>query len=724
MSTFKSRSRITLGALSTAALMAGAPAQAEPTVALDELVVTATGRPEARDQIAGTVQVIDQDKIAHSGAKSMTDLLAENAVGFFSEWTAAQTSFNIRGASTDGQGRDFKSQVLVLVNGRRAGTANLSKLSLADVERVEIVRGPASVIYGSQNIGGVINIIMKTGRTASGGLIEGALGSWGRLDGKAQHGGQYQAMDWYVGVHGGKRNDYEVGGGVTELNTGWKRYGATGALGVQVDPNHRFDINVRTDGVYDAGFRGSTANIYSRDDRSNRSLDLVYNGKIADGWASWMLQAYAVSDTDLFKWLSPVVASGKNAVAGTSTDRNRRELEIYGTRFQPRVTPWHGNDLLLGVDWETSRLRSDRYRVYLPGSPIASQGQVAPYDNNQTDMVYAFYAEDSQKFLDDRLTIRGGVRQTYGETTFDPTPNVKLQQTSTKPYDALTYSAGATFRMLDWWTWRIGTSTGFRAPTASELAADFTAVGGGRTFGNPNLKPETGEQIEAGATFTGTGWRFDAAVFQNVITDRIITKARTGVANTSDYANNPSDIVVRGVEVQAELDMLKAFARPAGHWRWSLYGNGAYNFEMRDKGASTAAGSDRVTRMYEYQASIGTRFGQTGGPWRDWSVHLNGVLRGPMWYATEEYLTVPGQVRNTTVYLKDPFWVFNLRGEIEVAKDVKLFANVNNLFDVNEHPIFLALDETPCLSDARFQNGGCGNSMPGREIIVGLQARF
>jgi hypothetical protein len=55
-------------------------------------------------------------------------------------------------------------------------------------------------------------------------------------------------------------------------------------------------------------------------------------------------------------------------------------------------------------------------------------------------------------------------------------------------------------------------------------------------------------------------------------------------------------------------------------------------------------------------------------------------------------------VHNTTVYLKDPFWVFNLRGKIEVAKDVKLFANVNNLFDVNEYPIFLALDETPCLS--------------------------
>jgi vitamin B12 transporter len=67
-------------------------------------------------------------------------------------------------------------------------------------------------------------------------------------------------------------------------------------------------------------------------------------------------------------------------------------------------------------------------------------------------------------------------------------------------------------------------------------------------------------------------------VFQNVITDRIIIKARAGVAHTSDFANNPSDIVVRGVEVQAELDLLKVLARPAGLWRWSLYGNGVCNF--------------------------------------------------------------------------------------------------------------------------------------------------
>ena len=73
-------------------------------------VVTATGRPEEVSRIAGTIQIIPQERIAHSTAKSVTDLLAENAVGFMSEWTAGQTSINIRGASTEGQGRDFRAR--------------------------------------------------------------------------------------------------------------------------------------------------------------------------------------------------------------------------------------------------------------------------------------------------------------------------------------------------------------------------------------------------------------------------------------------------------------------------------------------------------------------------------------------------------------------------------------------------------------------------------------
>ncbi len=719
-------SRRLLGiALATLALpvTSGSTAFAQEPVVVDPVVVTATARPEKRSRIVGTVQVIDSDTIERSRARSLTDLLAENAVGFLSEWTPGQTSMNIRGAASDGQGRDFRGQVLVLINGHRAGTANLSKLSPADVERIEIVRGPSSVVYGSQNMGGVINIIMKTGRSAPGNLVELSGGSWGLLQGHAQTGGTHQNFDWYLGVTGGRRSDYHVGGkGGRADNTAWKRAGVTGSLGWQLSENHHLDLTARTDGIYDVGFRGSGANLISVDDRFNQSIDLGYSGKIDAGWLSWFAQFYAVRDIDNFYWASPVVRNGNLPGPGTTSDHNRRKLVVMGTRVQPRITPWAGNDLLLGWDWERSVLRSTRTRVGVPGTALA---QVPPYDNDATDSVHALYVEDAQSFFDSRLTVRGGLRYTFGRTTFDDTPNLALQRNRTENYTALTYSAGVSFKALDWLTLRAGASSGFRAPTASELAADFTAVGGGRIFGNPSLRPEKSRQIEAGVSVAQTGWRLDGALFQNTIMDRITTRLRPGAPNTSDYVNNPDDIVVQGVELSIDVDVLRTARVEAGVWQWSVLAGGYYNFRMKDKGVAANANSNHVERMYRYEASIGTRFGQTSESGRAWSIQVNGLLRGPMWYNTEENLLVPGaEPFREYIHRKAPFWVWNLRGEIEVVKGVSLFGAVNNLFNANKHPIFIALDKPDCIADRRFQNGGCGTSMPGREFQIGLRARF
>ena len=147
---------------------------------------------------------------------------------------------------------------------------------------------------------------------------------------------------------------------------------------------------------------------------------------------------------------------------------------------------------------------------------------------------------------------------------------------------------------------------------------------------------------------------------------------------------------------------------------------------MVDRGAPPAAGTTKPTRVYEYEGMIGTRFGEygTGMPWRDWNLEVRGLLRGPMFYNTEERLLIPGQLVNVTAFRKSPFWVWYTRYEVGVAKGLKLFAAVNNIFDINQNPIFIALDQTPCIANPVFQNGACGNSMPGREFIVGLQGRW
>lgn len=699
------------------------PGRTPQTHILPEGFITATGRPEPVNRIAGTVQIIHQDRIEKSTARSVADLLAENAVGFMSEWTPGQTSINIRGAATEGQGRDFKSQVLVLINSHRAGTANVAKLSTADIQRIEIVRGPTSVVYGSQNMGGVINIILKTGRTAPGNLVEASVGSWNLYQGQVQSGGVVDGFDYYLGLSGSTRDNYQVGGGQIEANTGWSRKGGTAAFGYQFDANNRVDMTVRTDGIYNAGFRGSSANTFAFDTRYNQSIDLSYNGKIGErGNIYW--QGYYVQDVDDLNNPSPL--SALNAVAArTTVDHNRRTLDIIGSRFQPSFNVWEGNQLLVGIDWERSWLLSNRNRQ--GGRSVT---QLSPQDNNQTENVWAFYLEDSQSLLDNKMIVRGGVRQTMGTTALDWTPFATTLVSGTNNYTATTYSTGATYAFTDWMTGRIAAASGFRAPTATELGANFTTTPIGTTiFGNPGLSPESSQQFEAGATFNWFGGRFDAVVFQNTIANRIapITISSVGGRISQLQVNNPGNIVVQGVEYQAEADMmqtLKLSGKDA--WNWKVFGNGYYNFKMIDYGAQVGANSYMATRINQYGMDVGTQFGQSNVE-MPWSFQLLGILRGPMWYNTEESLSpvfFPGQIRNTTVYQKDPFWIWKARAELEVLKGVKMFAALNNIFDVNAHPLFIATDQNPCRANLVNQNGACGNSMMGREFIIGAQFRF
>lgn len=703
-----------------AALLAASalPAAAQEVTEMEEIVVTVTARSEARKKTTATTQVIGPADLEHSDAKDLTSLLAEYAVGFFSEWTPGQTSINIRGAATDGQGKDFKSQVLVLIDGRRAGTANLSKLSPKDVKRVEIVRGPASVMYGSQAMGGVINIIMKNGENTQGGKFTAATGSWGLADGHFEYGwaSEDSKVTAYLGLSAGARNDYHSGKGGSKMeNTSWERYGATGALGWQVSSQDQLDFMVRTDGIYDTGFRGSAANYHAKEDRYNESADLVWRHGLDDEGLRWKLQGYWVRDVDDFKWASP-------STAKTSLDHNKRELTIVGMKFQPVFNPIETNELLLGFDAEKSWLRSERYRVGLNG---AAMSQVAPFDNDQTEKVYGLYFDDTQKLLDGRWLLRGGVRYTWGTTSYDPTPNLANQLTGSADYHKTTWSFGTNYQASDLLNLRASVGTGFRSPTSSELSADYTTLAGSQIYGNRSLKPETNRQVEVGAMLSSDNWRLDLALFENRIYDRIITTPRTitsaGVT-VSDYINNPGDVVVRGLEIDSQFSMDKLL-NFSGGWRWTVMLNGSWNFDMQDKGVASTRNTDKPQRMYEYQASLTNRVGQDGVRY-PWTVQLNGVLRGPMWYDTEERLIASAEPDANYIHRKSPFWVWNLRGEVEVLRNLTLFAEVNNLLNKNEHPIFIALDKQPYILSPAASNGGLGTSMPGREFNVGFTYSF
>ncbi len=673
-------------------------------IGLDEMIVTTTGRGDSLNQLSSTVQVISEAQIRRSSAQSVTDLLAENAVGFFSEWTPAQTSINIRGGATDGQGRDYRSQTLVLVNGRRAGTANISKLSLNDVSRIEIMRGPSSVAYGSQAIGGVINIITRNGSNTTGSSINLAAGSWSLRQGHAQTSYQGENADFYLGIGGGKRSDYESGRGSRERmrNTSWERRSALMAAGVDIGDLDRVELTLRTDGIYNAGFRGSSWAPTGDEDRFNHSLDLVYEGMTENAALSWSAHGYMVRDVDHFKWENRTFLLSDN----------ERTLDVYGLRL---MTDWlvrPMTELRVGADLEYSTLKNERTNT-LRSNGVTSRA--APFDNDQSERVGALWAEIIQTAMNDRLTLRMGGRYTDGKTTLKPTKGRDDLVRNSERYDEFTYTLGSVYRLTDTTSVRAGYATGFRAPTATELAADFQTFAGSTIFGNPNLDNETSRQYELGLSFSNSWLYSDIAVFDNRIKDRIITGPE--IAGRRSYENNSDAIELRGVELQLEANLSSWLTTDLN---WRVFANGSYHFHMRDKGADETANTDRIERIHKYQTSLGTTVGRD-----KWELSFNAILRGPVWYKTEERLLIPTAEPNRDyVHKKSAFWVLNMRGSYQLNPSLQLYGGINNLLDKNEHPLFIALNKTPYISDPAFSSGGRGNSMPGREFYAGLKLDF
>lgn len=686
---------------------------AAPLTLREEIVVTGSASREPVSSLATTVQVIDEATIERSTATTVTELLADLGVAFLGKWTPAQASINLRGGQNDPQGRDFRSQVVVLINGRRAGTSNLSKLSVADLRRVEVLRGASSLLYGSQAIGGVINLILKDGLTSPGTEVELTGGSFGLVNGSAAWGASFGRVDVRLTAQAARSGDYESGADspMPMTNTAWNQRGAAVALGFTRSPRERVSVQLRSDGMYDVGFRGSAWDIDNFENRDNRSLDVAYQRAGLDDRWTLSLSGYLFRDTDDFHWGSEIVRNAQNRPApGFDIDDNKRKNDGRGLKGTVALQPGGGNTLWLGTDADWMRLRSTRVRAPVPGGATT---QIAPFDNNNDTRNTGLFAETAQRLAGDRLVLRGGLRRDWAHLAMKPTPNFPTLAPRSETTAATTYRAGVVVQVAPEAHVRFGIGSGFRTPTATELAADFVAPQGGQQVGNPDLEPEQSRNMEVGILTDLGRASADVVVFHTDITDRI---ALTPIDGNRSIWSNRGTSDISGLELQTRADLFSVDLTRV----WTAV-NGVYHFTMRDNEAERLGLlSDRIQRMYEYQASL-----RIGADAPRWTAQLLGALHGPMWYDTEESLLVPfAEPVRTWVHRKDPFWLWNLSGDYGLGRGVRLRAAVTNLLNKNVHPTFIAENREPFLSDPDFALGARGNSLPGRAFTVGLALRI
>ncbi len=446
--------------LSAAVIAVPAYAQDIPDTDAPEVVVTASRVAQPASEIGQAVTVIDRAEIERRQTVVVSDLLATTpGVTVTRNGTlGALTGVRIRGAESD--------QTLVVIDGVRVndpastgGGFDFGNLLSSSVERIEVLRGPNSVPWGSQAIGGVVNIItaaptegMQARANAEYGYADsmfasaGVSGKSGPVSGSLT--GGYLKTDGISSAASGTERD------------GYRQYGATGRLGVEFAPGIGLDLrgyfadskveiddgfNPETFVVADSLAYGTTQELYGYAGLHANFADGRFNNRVA----------FTIADINRDNFSQP---GGDVSFIG----RGRSERYEYQGDFRPLDEV----RVVAGVERENSRFND--------GFTFADTG------------ITSVYGQLIVKPLD-ILTITGGVRNDDHEDFGSHT----------------TFGANAALALRTGTTIRASYGEGFKAPTLYQL---FSA------YGNRDLDPETARNFDIGIEQAFLGDRVRAGV--------------------------------------------------------------------------------------------------------------------------------------------------------------------------------------------------------------------
>lgn len=721
-------------------LIASSPAaEPEPDLisalpeALDPLVVTATGVEEPLTGIPQTIRSYSAAEILESAPRQLTDFYRTNALGQVQDFGPGHSTIFLRGATNAGAGQGWSdaSEVSVLINGRSSGTANLGKISANDVEKIEVLRGPSSVLYGSSALGGVINIITKDGESFEGTELTTLFSSFDRVSQIVQSGRKVGAFDYYLQLSATTAGNYDTGRGSSgeQLNTDYKQGSGNLTLGYDIDDLNRVELMFRHDGIYDAGHPGATYSLRDYDDRYGSSIELNYTGATRDERIRWTNQSFYVRDVDEFHWsqnpliglIPAIIAPQLIRTPGITRDVNRRELQEWGNRFSVQFDLGDHNTLMAGSDLKYSELENSRYRTAAPGylgGLIGIPVKQAPLSVDARNFTSGVFLQDTHKLLDDKVTLRLGGRYDRIDQTALPTQNSTVVK-STRDEDVFVYQGGATWQALPWLGFRGNVGTGFLSANPTQLFGTVRQVNGLATLGNPNLKDETSFGWDIGTRIENSGFTADLALYETTIEDYISGVLIPGTATLQ--WRNADERLVRGLEFMASYDI--ADAASYEEHRLETYVSG--NYYIDKKAVDITGRTAEQDYLNDYEFKFGVRGGQPG----KWSADLHVCVAGPAGINAGLLQNANVGLANLAKTYEIPgYAILNFSGSYQLTEQSNLFFGVNNILDKNYSTYFYALNNGSTADVAPYLlpgfASGEGMSSPGREFFGGVTFRF
>ena len=624
------RLRRTLLASAISSLACGAVA-AQETPQLNDIVVTASGFEQQISSAPASISVISREELERGHYQNVTDALRD------------VPGVVVTGGGAGDNGNDISIRgmpsqyTLILVDGRPQnsresrpnGSAGFEQdwlPPLQAIERIEVVRGPMSTLYGSDAIGGVINVITrKVADTWHGNIQLDTV-----LQEDSASGDSRQANFYLSGPLVADRLGLQLYGRTSErdeddIENGYEEkslQSLTARLSLAASDNHDFTAE---------------AGITEQDRRSlvGRSAPAEgCRGGCTDSIGEYTNSHVALTHSGRFDW-----GTSETFVQRERSENQSRDIEITNTTAKTSaVIPLGMHMLTVGASWEEESLEDGTT------NQISDRTAV---ENSQ----WALFMED-EWMLTDAWALTGGLRldddDNYGS------------HLSPRLYSV--------WNMTPEWTLKGGVSTGYRSPNLREITPDWGQISrGGNVYGNPDLEPETSLNKEIALLYgSDAGLNGSLTLFHNDFEDKITRIAcPINICNAgpnqfgSDptYRVNIDDAVTQGVEASLSAPLSDTLALTA-----------SYTFTDSEQKSGEYAG-EPLTQLPRHQVSATL----------DWDVNARLSQWTKVSYRGEESQPTTGPSQSAIVAPSYTFVDAGIGYQLNDSTTVN--AGIYNLFD-------------------------------------------
>lgn len=714
----------------------------EEYVEMPTVVVSAAGYEQELKNAPASISVVTKEDLEKKSFRDLAEALAdvEGVDVLGGTGKTGGLDISIRGLPSE--------YTLILIDGRRQnvagdvtpngfGAAMTSFMPpLSAIERIEVIRGPMSTLYGSDAIGGVVNIITRKVASEWGGGIRLEQGlpqdkDWGiqqkadiyangplieGLLGLAVRGGVYhrEASEWVLAPGAvqpanarnpapAESRQYNIGARLTMTpNTDHDVW-------LDIDQGNTWYNNDdgRLGGRDSLAIAAGTGSLPGYKDALRFNREQIALGHTSRFSAGVLESSLSRNTTEtLGRTIPGTVASIGNPFSGFPSIiiGNDRELETVNTVFDTKFVAPLGkaNTATVGAQWWKADLKD---------------GLLAE-EHEQT--MAAVFIEDEWKVVENVAVTLGGRYDDHDVFGSQISPRVYAVWNTTS---ALTVKGGV--------------GQGFKAPRLNQLIDGISGIGGQGTsisIGNPNLKPETSTNTELAALYSHAGFSSSITLFKNDIEDKIgsggncVTDPISSCSYnpTATYSINIDEAKTWGAELSSRIPLATGLALQLGYtWTES---------EIIVSGKKTG----KLSNTPEHKGTAVVNWSATDKI----SLRLRGEFRGESRRFNEDYANLSNAnkaIYNTVGDLK-PYYLFDLGGSYKASEKVTLNANISNLLDkdFSKYKSLQAVDNNgipqvdgsgnPVMAwhNEYFQSGASvtGGTLPGRTFWLSVNMDF